>query len=230
MKIDFKILLIPLLITYCTDTFSNDSGFAPYIDGYSNSLSNDGTSPYVRVVSPNKQIGVALYKKKKNKGVVEWYLKTNYYKEGNNYEVIPEISLGLKRSDQEFSRNLEFLKASKSRKINEDYTALHGKRSHRNNAANEIVVSFENSNKAKINLVLRAYNDGAAFRYEFPEKDGSYVVQDEFTSYLIPDSTERWLQKFDLSNENLYSQMSDDSLKQNWGYPALFKAVASDSC
>ena len=43
----------------------------------------------------------------------------------------------------------------------------------RDNAANEVVVSFENPSKAKLNLIIRAYNDGITFRYEFPEKQGS---------------------------------------------------------
>ena len=54
--------------------------------------------------------------------------------------------------------------------INEEYTALHGKKSVCANSANEVVVSFENPSKAKLNIIIRAYNDGIAFRYEFPEK------------------------------------------------------------
>jgi hypothetical protein len=61
-----------------------------------------------------------------------------------------------------------------------------------------------------------------AFRYEFPEKEGSFVVKDEFTSYSIPQSAKRWLEKWNTANEGLYITMNDDNTQQSWCYPALF--------
>jgi hypothetical protein len=130
--------------------------------------------------------------------------------------------LGLSRSDQDFSKELKFLKAGKPLLVTEQYSALHGKRSQCNNLANETVISFENPGKAKLNLIIRAYNDGVAFRYEFPEKEGSFVVKDEFTSYSIPQSAKRWLEKWNTANEGLYITMNDDNTQQSWCYPALF--------
>ena len=75
------------------------------------------------------------------------------------------------------------MKAGKPILINEQYTVLHGKKSVCRNSANEVIVSFENPSKAKLNIIIRAYNDGIAFRYEFPEKQGSFVVKDELTAY-----------------------------------------------
>ena len=98
-------------------------------------------------------------------------------------EVIPQISLGLSRADQTFSKELKFLKAGKPVLIDENYTAVHGKRSQCRNTANETVVSFENPAKAKMNIIIRVYNDGVAFRYQFPEKAGSFVMNDELTAY-----------------------------------------------
>jgi hypothetical protein len=173
------------------------------------------------VVSPNQKISIALYNSA-NTDVGEWYLKVNYMANGKSVEAISQISLGLSRSDQEFSKDLKFLKAGKPVTINEQYTALHGKRSVCRNSANEVVVGFENSGNAKLNLILRAYNDGVAFRYEFPDKVGTFAVKDELTSYLVPDSTKRWMEKFNPANEGLYSTMSDGNNQQDWGYPALF--------
>ena len=126
----------------------------------------------VFVQSPNQKTIVELFSEKSN-AIGEWYLKSSYNNNGKITEAIPRIHLGLSRSDQGFSKDLKFLKAGKPVLINEQYTALHGKRSVCKNAANEIVVSFENPSKAKLNIVIRAYNDGIAFRYEFPEKRGS---------------------------------------------------------
>ena len=173
------------------------------------------------VQSPNKKINVSLFCDQ-NSDTGSWYLQVNYAVDGKISEVIPRIDLGLSRSDQDFSKELKFLKTGKPLLINEQYTLLHGKRSHCSNSANELTIYFENPSKAKLNLIVRAYNDGVAFRYQFPEKEGSYVVKDEFTSYLIPTETKRWMEKFDLGNEALYKYMKSDSLQQSWGYPALF--------
>ena len=116
----------------------------------------------VTVVSPNQKINVALYNKQ-NTDAGEWYLKVSYIINGKSCDIIPQIDLGLLRSDQDFSKDLKFLKSGKPLLINEQYTALHGKRSQCSNSANETVVSFENQGKAKLNLIIRAYNDGVAF-------------------------------------------------------------------
>ena len=175
----------------------------------------------VTVVSPNQKISITLYNQQ-NQDVGGWYIKVNFKSDGNNCEAIPRISLGLSRSDQDFSKELKFLKAGKPLLVTEQYSALHGKRSQCNNLANETVISFENPGKAKLNLIIRAYNDGVAFRYEFPEKEGSFVVKDEFTSYSIPQSAKRWLEKWNTANEGLYIAMNDDNTQQSWCYPALF--------
>jgi len=184
-------------------------------------------SQKIAVVSPNKKISIALYNKQ-NGDVGEWYLKVNYINRGEKCEAIPQIDLGLSRSDQVFIKGLKFLKAGKTLQVNEKYTALHGKRAQCYNTANETIISFENPGKARLNLIVRAYNDGFAFRYEFPEKGGSFVVNEELTAYCIPDSTKRWMEKFNPANEGLYSTMSDGDVQQDWGYPALFNTPDKD--
>lgn len=178
-------------------------------------------SQRITISSPNNKINVGLYNTQ-NGDSGEWYLKVSYINNGKASEAIPQITLGLSRADQDFSKELKFLKVSKALLLNEQYKALHGKRSQCDNSANETVVYFENPGKAKLNLIVRAYNDGITFRYEFPEKAGSFVMNDELTSYSIPDSTKRWLKKFNPANEGLYSTMKDGSTQQDWAYPALF--------
>ncbi len=170
--------------------------------------------------SPNNKIVVGLHSID-NGG---WILKSSYHVNGKLTEVIPEVKLGLKRSDQDFSSGLRFLKNSKTLPISENYSSPHGKSSSRSNSANEVTIAFENQAKAKINLIVRAYNDGFTFRYEFPGKGGSYIVEDELTSYTIPKDTKRWMEKWNPANEGLYAAMSDDKVqKQEWCYPALFQ-------
>ncbi len=183
----------------------------------------------VTVQSPNQKINIELFSEK-NTDFGEWYLKTSYNNNGKISEAIPRIDLGLSRSDQDFLNELKFLKAGKSILINEGYTALHGKKSVCKNSANEVVLSFENPSKAKLNVIIRAYNDGIAFRYEFPEKQGTFKVKDELTSYSITKETLRWMEKWNAANEGLYIPMSDDKIqKQEWCYPALFR-LKDSSC
>jgi hypothetical protein len=179
-------------------------------------------SQKLTVQSPNQKIGVALFCNR-NTDTGKWFLKTSYKDNGKTSDAIPCIDLGLSRSDQDFSKELKFLKASKQLFINERYTVLHGKKSICTNSANEVVVSFENLSRAKLNIIIRAYNDGIAFRYEFPEKEGRFVIKDELTAYTIPKETTRWMEKWNTANEGLYTEMSDDKIvHQEWSYPALF--------
>jgi alpha-glucosidase len=172
--------------------------------------------------SPNNKIQVDLLNEQAN-GDIFWYLKVSYIHDGSVSEAIPRIDLGLKRSDADFSKNLKLVNAGKIRLINEEYDALYGKRSHRTNQANEVVVSFQNGVKSKMNVTIRAYNDGVAFSYEFPESSGTYVIEDELTAYTIADSTTRWLQKFNPANEGYYREAVTGDDQKDWAYPALFQ-------
>ncbi|MFH1197795.1 MAG: glycoside hydrolase family 97 catalytic domain-containing protein [bacterium] len=189
-------------------------------------ISSFTSAQNVVVDSPNKKINIALYNQGNN-DFGKWYLKINYKESNKNCEVIPQINLGLSRSDLDFCDKLQFIKAVKPLLIKEQYSALHGKRAQCNNSANEIVVTFENPGKIKLNLIIRAYNDGAAFRYEFPEKSGSFLIKDELTSYTIPEGAKRWMEKWDLGNEALYTFIKDENVQQSWSYPALFNSPDS---
>lgn len=185
-------------------------------------------SQELTVSSPNKKISVDLFAGQR-KDAEKWYLSIRHKENDKSNVVIPEVSLGLQRSDQNFSKGLNLVKAGKPGLIEEAYEAIHGKRSHRSNAANEVVAYLENENGTKMNLIIRAYNDGVAFRYEFPEKGESVKVTDELTSYTIPDSTKRWLQEFNPANEGYYRVTKDGQKQQDWAYPALFQTPDSSS-
>ena len=181
------------------------------------------------VQSPNQKIRVSLFNQQ-NQDAGEWYLNVEYTNSGKTAEVIPRIGLGLSRNDQDFSKELKFVKAGKPLVVTDQYTALHGKRSVNKNSATEVTVSFENPGKSKLNLILRAYNDGVVFRYEFPEKEGTYTIKEETTSYTIQKETTRWMEKWNAANEGLYAASSDDKIiKQDWCYPALFR-LKDTSC
>lgn len=186
-------------------------------------------SQQIQLQSPNKKNAMSLHAMH-NENQGKWYLKIYDQTSNNLSEIISKVSLGLSRSDQDFSDELRFLKVSNPRIIKEHYELPFGKKAIRENTANEIIVSFENPKKAKLNLIIRAYNDGIAFRYEFPEKQGSYIINDEFTAYQIPKENKRWLEKWNPANEGLYAVSSDSTIiQQEWCYPALFNS-SNKSC
>lgn len=175
-------------------------------------------SQAVSVTSPNQKVNVQLCNQ--HNGL--WFLKVIYNNGKKQFEVIPNIKLGLVCSEDDFFNHLKFIKAGNPKTIHDEYAMMHGKRRRCSNLGNEVVISFENSGRVKFNLIIRAYNDGVVFRYELPEKGSSYRVTDELTTFVIPDGTTRWLEKFNPANEGLYTKMADGSEQKAWGYPALF--------
>ena len=119
------------------------------------------------VTSTNNKISIDVLKSQKDQSN-SWFLKVNYNSNGKSQTVIPKIKLGLSRNDKNFSDELTLVKTSKPRQINEKYTAITGKKSLCSNSASEITVFFENPDKSKLNVIIRAYNDGIVFRYESP--------------------------------------------------------------
>src|SRR5690606_18590 len=81
---------------------------------------------------PNKIINVGLF----NSDAGDWFFKVVYKSANASVEVIPMITLGLSRNDQEFSKELRFLKAGAVRSVVDQYNAPHGKRSARKNQGN----------------------------------------------------------------------------------------------
>ena len=112
--------------------------------------------------------------------------------------VIGESPLGIARNDAQFIEKLSFLSESQLRFISEDYTLLVGKQLECKYSAKELVLTFENEQKAKIELVLRAGNDGVAFRYRFPENaTGNYEITNEITGFKFAETGKAWIEPYD---------------------------------
>ena len=103
------------------------------------------------------------------------------------------------------------------------YTMLTGKRRYIYYEANEYTYTFMDSLNHEIRMVFRLYNDGVAFRYEIPQLDNA-LLQDELTTYRIPEGQKRWVQSYDPSYERFYPEsVTGESENKHWAYPALFQ-------
>jgi alpha-glucosidase len=178
----------------------------------------------ITLSSPDKNISVQLISPGNQNEL--WAFKVNYK---TNTTIVPAIKLGLLREDADFAHNLRLKGTGKIQPVHDQYVTLHGKRSACTNDANQLSFHFVNANKKEMDVILRAYNNGIAFRYVFSEKQtGQYKVLDELTSYRVPDSSSRWLQK-DLY-EGFYPEQDDNFKAGKWGYPALFKSPGRSGC
>ena len=181
------------------------------------------------IVSPNKNIRVIVAPKKTADNSTAGQLCFRVlFKKGSSYiEVLPESQLGISRTDQQFTDHLKLTAESKAVTIHDKYEMICGKRKICENIGIEKVFSYSNSANQPLNIVFRAYNNGVAFRYIFPDHSDSLVnIISEATSYVLPDSTNRWMQPFEISYED-YFPLNKNGISprknQEWGFPALYK-------
>ena len=154
-------------------------------------------------------------------------------KNGASVEIIEKSPLGLIRKDQSFDV-FKFLGVDKLKKINENYFLLSGKQLQNQNRCTEQTVHFENTSGSKIDLVVRAYNDGVAFKYVFPEiSSNKYTVTKELTGFNLPEDGLAWIQPYDKPSdyspayEKNYEKgipiASNAPTPDGWAFPALFE-------
>jgi hypothetical protein len=119
----------------------------------------------------------------------------------------------------------------KSKRIKADYHMLTGKRLHCVNQANEYRLDG--------GLVMRLYNDGIAFRYEYTSLQNNKAPEEQ-TAYIIPEGKKRWMQQWSDGYEGFFPMTTTaevktlggfggsrvtNELNTHWGYPLLVEAT-----
>ncbi|WET01796.1 glycoside hydrolase family 97 protein [Flavobacterium sp. YJ01] len=176
------------------------------------------------LVSPNEKIKVELQAEKGKMDRV--YFKISYKNNDVYTEVLPLSQLGILQKNERFD-SLEFIGESKIVEIQDDYQMICGKRAHCENFGSEKKFSFKNKNNQKLDIVFRAYNNGVAFQYVFPNQSEKKInITEELTTYNIPEGTSRWIQPFQVSYEEFFPQSNtgiNPQKNSDWGFPALYK-------
>jgi alpha-glucosidase len=187
------------------------------------------------LLSPDKSISFKILivkEKDQPSGLVYGVEKIN----PNGRSVIIENSpLGLIRKDQQFSENLSFVSASEIMKIDETYEMKIGRQKVIRNKANELALIFQNDKGSRLQVVIRAYDDGVAFRYFFPgNADSNLTVTEELTGFNIPDSGMSWIEPYDVPSKwtPAYEKFYENGIpigtsspnKEGWAFPALFQS------
>ncbi|HEX5817675.1 MAG TPA: glycoside hydrolase family 97 N-terminal domain-containing protein, partial [Gemmatimonadales bacterium] len=147
-------------------------------------------------------------------------------------DVLAWSPLGITRADQAFAKGLRFTGQSAKADIDDSYTAVHGKKRDVRHRATEVTFSFANPSGARLDVVVRAATDGAAFRYRFPESDPTArTVTAESTGFTVPAGTRAWIAprspagKYTPAYEDLYIAApagTASPLAAGWDFPALF--------
>lgn len=161
--------------------------------------------------------------------------KVDRIKDGQAIAVIENSPLGIDRKDQQFSSELKFVSKGEVKTIDETYTMAIGRQTEIRNNANELELTFKNQQGSLIQLVLRAYNDGVAFRYAFPEKsDSAFTVVRELTGFKVPETGKAWIQRYDVPSQYTpaYEKFYEDEMPigtaspdaEGWAFPALFNS------
>ena len=141
--------------------------------------------------------------------------------------------LGISRDDQDFLDDLKFVSMSPVSQVEQNYDLPHGKRSNYKYQTSEMTLTFENANGAKLEIIFRASNDGAAFRYRFPERDQTlHSVTKEWTGFRIASDGLAFMQPHDEAGQYTpaYEAISHSKIaigtpsphEAGWSFPALF--------
>jgi hypothetical protein len=132
--------------------------------------------PSVSVASPSGNLELAVTTNEEG--------QMTYTVTKNGETVIETSPLGLVATTHDLTTGVEML-SSTGHTIDESYTMLTGKRRERHVAGNEITVPIRDANGARAELILRAHEDGVAFRYHLLG-EGTSEVQSESSGFAIP--------------------------------------------
>jgi len=181
------------------------------------------------VVSPNGAIKATVELNAHG----ELYYSVSCKSNGEPVRAIPRSALGIQTNDANFSQDLIYTGVVSQRKITDRYRMLHGKRRDCRNEAVEKTFRFSTKQGRVLDVIVRAYDNGIAFRYAFPPATAgtptpadTFQVTGERTSFMFPEGANRWMQQYTPTYEALYPSAAtgkaDTPDHQQWGFPALY--------
>lgn len=148
-----------------------------------------------------------------------------YYRIDRAGQAVLELSpLGISQTiaSAGFVSGLTFVSRADN-SVNETYEVLSGKQKTVKNQANEMVLTFKNTANQNLELIIRAYNEGGAYRYRLMGS-GSYNISQELSGFRIPAATKVWAQGWaDYYEGEYFSQTFSQLETGEWGSPLLLQ-------
>ena len=140
----------------------------------------------VKVSSPDGALTVTV----SVDGGKAWYSVTR-----GGETVIGRSALGLVLKDGDLKDNFKLGKVTRA-SLDETWSQPWGEDAQVRNCYNEMRVSLQERGgmKRQLGVVFRAFDDGVAFRYEFPRQRGlqDFVIMDEATEFALPTDAQAW--------------------------------------
>lgn len=176
-----------------------------------------------KVNSPDGKYEFTFYQKEYSGGAKQMFYTVSY----NGKSIIEESELGVLIKNQLFESALAIpndtaqiwgenlvMIAKKASSVNEIWKPVYGERSTVRDNYNQLILNFQKGEEGSqsmgngydkrryyyMDFVVRAYNEGIAFRYHFPEAtNGLFLhITGEQTQFTLPEGTmayyERWAQ------------------------------------
>lgn len=183
----------------------------------------------VKLQSPDKSIVLNVFLSAS--GEIQYHIKKS------GVGIIQLSSLGVMMKGHDFTQEMKLVTITKPERIQDNYQTKNAKKSSIHYEANQLVVSFINEEKKRMDIIFRLSNDGVAFRYSFPWIKNDETILKEQTSFAFDKNAKAWLQPMSEaktgwqhchpSYEEHYLQNISvgmvSPLKSGWVYPALFK-------
>ena len=125
----------------------------------------------------------------------------------NGKEAIGKSLLGLDIQGQNFKDGFK-ITGSNNRTYNNTWKPVTGEVAEIREHFNELTLNLENAAGQKMNLVFKAFDDGAGFRYEIPAQEGlgELTIANELTEFQMTGDHKTWWIPGDWdSNEHFYT-------------------------
>ncbi len=160
--------------------------------------------------------------------------KPSYSVSYKNKPIVFQSSLGIKLKDSNDLASNFSIDSIVKKAVNETWQPVLGEQSNIKNNYNEMIVALtQSSTSRKITIIFRIFDEGVAFRYEFPkqEKLNYFVISDEVSEFnLTANHKVFWLPgDFDTNEYNFeetrISEINTDNVNLNNGIG--FKAITN---
>ena len=170
------------------------------------------------VVSPSQKLSVTFNLSKEGKPTYS----VNY----KSKSIVKESNLGIKLKE---ARDLDAdfrIDSIGQKKVNETWRPVLGEQSNIKNNYNEMIVALSQPlTNRKINIIFRVFDEGVAFRYDFPKQDNLnyFIISDEKSEFnLAGNHKVFWIPgDFDSNeyayNETLFSGIDTEKVNLNNG-------------
>ena len=143
-----------------------------------------------------------------------------------NKPILAKSALGIKLKNSDELTSGFTVENNSQKVVNETWKPVLGEESNIKNNYNELTINLlQKSSKKKLNIIFRVYNEGIAFRYEFPKQPNLnyFIISDEVSEFnLTGDHKAFWLPgDFDSQEypylENKLSEINTEKIDLNNG-------------